>query len=432
MVSMIFFFLCHCFDSCLVEDIQSQRLYEIHAKSIQQCYRQCPWFLQTQQEVEQVRLTEQQSVQNLSAQIVESVMESWQSFWKKLVQQQIEQKRIEQARMLKKQQQIDKEVEQARIAKKQKEARLTIFACRRCSVKFSSNTKFHQHICDHHTKKSKFVVSSSSTSPASPPTSPESITILSDSPKSASQSKILFTFSTSSQSVFFSVDSLKSASQPKVLSISFSTFSTSIFSSNFSSKISSKPSSTAIKISLLSSSASEFVSKHSENTTICPFTPPSTSQKSARMQPTSLYNLSSKFYLTVDDLFRMFVEKSKSIDLQQHQNYQFFSRIFDISKRDFMQMRIIFYFLLVKTTKSEVFTSVHDSIKQSIRTSSSRSSSSRSSSSIRFLFSTSLYFSPVCWRCQEPFVICLFRNWAGPIAARVEILMRRRGRRLFV
>ena len=44
-------------------------------------------------------------------------------------------------------------IEKNRIAKKQKKIRLTIFACKRCSVKFSNNTKLHQHIQNHHQKK---------------------------------------------------------------------------------------------------------------------------------------------------------------------------------------------------------------------------------------------------------------------------------------
>ena len=45
--------------------------------------------------------------------------------------------------------------------KKKKKIRLTIFICKRCFAKFSNNIKFHQHICDYYTKKSKFVVSNS-------------------------------------------------------------------------------------------------------------------------------------------------------------------------------------------------------------------------------------------------------------------------------
>ena len=367
MISISFWslFLCDCFVNDLMFDMIvfkiSQRIYQIH-RNHSLC---CKWYLQAERvrdthtkhdrQVEQARLIEQQS-QNFSAQIIENVMNSWQSIWKKLIQQQIDENRIE-----KKRQETEK-------------IKAEIFACRRCSVKFSNNIKLHQHICDHHTKKSKFVVSNS--------------------------------FTTFSQSIIFLFDSSKSATQSKILSfISSFTFSISIFSSPFTSKrvISSK-------ISSLSGSAPEFVSKHSENTFICSFTSSFISQKSATMRPTflfkSIFKTSSKFYLTIDDLFSMFVEKDMRAKLFAIQNSFFSSDIFVLR-----QTRIISYFLLViKSTKFENFTSVYDSIKQSIRISSSRSFSSRFSFSIRFLFSTSFYFFSVCWRCQKSFVICLFRN----------------------
>ena len=62
-------------------------------------------------------------------------------------QQQIEKTRLVNERA--KQQKI----EQIRIAKKQKKIRLTTFACKRCNAKFSNNTKFHQHVQNHHQKK---------------------------------------------------------------------------------------------------------------------------------------------------------------------------------------------------------------------------------------------------------------------------------------
>ena len=274
--------------------------------------------------------------------------------------------------MLKKQQQTDKKVEEARIAKKRAET----FACRRCSAKYFSNIKLHEHIRDHHAKKSKSV-SNSSISFISSSTSSESIIFLSDSSKSASQSKTL------------SISSF-SLSQSVIVSLNFIS-SISIFSSFFTSKRL-----ISLKRSSLSDFASEFVLKRSESAS-------SISQKSVTMQSTfffkSIFATFTKLYLTMNDLFRRFVEKFKSISLQQHQKHQFFSRIFDISKRDFMQARIIVYFLSIsKSTKFEVFTSVYDSIKQSIRISSSRSSSfsSRFFLSIRFLFSKISYFVSVC------------------------------------
>ena len=61
----------------------------------------------------------------------------------------------EEARLAKERAELlqQQQAEQARIAKEQEEARLTAFACRRCSAKFSSNTKLHIHVQDHHQKK---------------------------------------------------------------------------------------------------------------------------------------------------------------------------------------------------------------------------------------------------------------------------------------
>ena len=431
MISFPFVFLCHCFRDAF-KFVSFQRLYEIH----QDYDFDCEWIRKVrkisdqdydrseieqifrsskQQQIEQVRLVKKrQEVEQ--ARLINKRQETEEiRFYKIYLTRQEQWERDEQARMLKKQQQIDKKVEQARIAKKQKETRLTIFACRRCSVKFSSNTKFHQHICDHHTRKSKFVVSSSSTSSISFFTSSHLTIFLFDNSKSASQSKIL---SISSFSFFQSI----------IFSLNF-TFSTSIFSSSFTSKrvISSK-------FSLFSSSASEFVSNRLEIASIvCSFTFfHISSQKFAHMRSTflfkSIFATLTKLCFTIHDFFNMFAEKNMRAKLFATQNDFCFSNIF-VSR----QARIISYFLFViKSTKFEFFTSMYDSIKQSIRTSSSRFFQFRSSSSIRFLFSTNFYFFSVCWRCQEFFVICLSRNWIDSIVARVEISIKRRERRLFV
>ena len=53
------------------------------------------------------------------------------------------------------------------------------------------------------------------------------------------------------------------------------------------------------------------------------------------------------FYFIIDNLYRMFVENFKSIDLSQHQIRRFFSSNVDFRqsiKRNFIQIRIIFYF----------------------------------------------------------------------------------------
>ena len=207
--------------------------------------------------------------------------------------QQEQWKRNEQTRLLKKQQQIDKKVEKIVITKIKTET----FACKRCSVKFSNNIKFHQHICDHHTKKSKSVVSNS----------------------------FIFSFSFFTsffRSILFSFDSSKFATQSKILFISFFTFSISIISFFFTSKriISSKRSS-------FSNFASEFVSKRSKNASQIYY------QKLVTMRSTFFCNLLSKFYFTIDDLFSMFVEKFMKTKLFAIQNSFFFQTFSFFVKR---------------------------------------------------------------------------------------------------
>ena len=250
------------------------------------------------------------------------------------------------------------------------------FACKRCFVRFSSNIKLHKHIRNHHAKS---VVSS-------------------------------FTSSSTSSELIIFLDDISKFSQSKILSF---TLSISIFSSFFTSKFLS-----------LSNFASEFVFKRSESASLTSSV--SSSQKFASVRSTSL----SKSYLIIDDLFKMFVEKlkrTKSFVIQQS--------LLSSDVSVVRQARIISYFLSIsKSTKIEVFSSVHDSMKQSIRSSFSRFSIRSSSyfSSTQFSFWTNFYFSFVCWRCQESFVICLSRNWVDFIATRVEISVRRRERRLFL
>ena len=122
---------------------------------------------------------------------------------------------------------------------------------------------------------------------------------------------------------------------------------------------------------------------------------------------------SSRLYLTVNDLYHMFVEKSNSFDLQRHQMRSFSSKIHDKcsfkNNCDLIQTRITSYFHATissafKTIKFEAFSAMHASIKQSIRISSSRISRFFSFS-IRFHFSTFSRSFSVCRHCQKRFVI---------------------------
>ena len=325
---------------------------------------------------------------------------------KRYMQQEQEQK-IEQVRLIKQQQQIEQKLlEEVRIAKIKAET----FACKRCFAKYFSNIKFHEHIRDHHAKRSKFDVSSTS----------------------------IASFSTSSHSIVFSFDTSNlvttSKSQQTIITLSNTssfTSSHSIISSSFTSKR--VFSSISSKRSSLSNFASEFVSKRSKNAFFCSLTSFSTFafMRSTFFIIKSIFVIFTKFYLTIIDFFNMFAEKFMKAKLFSSQN-SFFSS--DISV--FRQARIIFYFLFIfasKSTKFEVFTAMHVSMKQSIRATSSRSSfrSSSFSFSTRFSFSTTFYFSSVCWHCQASFVIYLHNNECLRVAEKVKIFVKRRERRLF-
>ena len=293
----------------------------------------------------------------------------------------IEQKRFEE------QQEIERQkVEEVRIAKIKAKA----FACRRCSAKYSNNTKLHEHVRNHHAKKSKSAISSVATSLS---TSSQSIVVLpSTSSPSTSSHSITFLFDISNL-----VTTSKSQQTIVALSnISSSTSSHSIISSPSTSKRIFSP--TSSKRSSLSSFASEFVSKRSKNAFLCSLTSSSTFafMRSTFLIIKSIFATLTKLYLTIIDLFNMFAGKFMRAKLFSNQNSSFSS---DISV--LRQARIIFYFLFIsvsKSTKFETFTAVHASMKQSIRATSSRSSFRPSpfSSSTRFSFSTTSYFFLVC------------------------------------
>ena len=119
--------LCRCFSSMsdIVESMSLQRLYELHRKFS----FKCSWFVQSNEAVQR-----QSTVQALQQQQHQQTIQHQQ-------QQQTEE------------------------AFRSTEA----FDCRRCSASFASNTKLHQHIRDHHAKKSKIsTVISTSISTSSP------------------------------------------------------------------------------------------------------------------------------------------------------------------------------------------------------------------------------------------------------------------------
>ena len=89
-----------------------------------------------------------------------------------------------QARMYAEQEARNAELKAKEKARLQAEeaARLEAFACRRCSAKFASNTKLHEHVRDHHTK------SPPPTPPASPKLSLSAITSIQIAPASPTPS----------------------------------------------------------------------------------------------------------------------------------------------------------------------------------------------------------------------------------------------------
>ena len=263
--------------------------------------------------------------------------------------------------------QLTKQKEEARLAKKRAEG----YTCRRCkTAKFDSNTKLHEHIRTRHAKKPKSVVSPASES--SPSTPPRSIT---SSPPSSPQSVAESPATPPTSPKLLSL-SMPAPEIVRERSESTSPFEISSVSSSVATprkpiswtEIASRPV-VAPKPSRLPIATSKSVCKPLENASIaCP----STSSRISTSRP----------YLTVDDLFRMFAGKPSPFGLQRHQMRSFSPKAVgqcsprSKSKCGFIQSRITSYFHAMissasKSTKFEAFSAVHVSVKQSTRTSSS-------------------------------------------------------------
>ena len=295
--------------------------------------------------------------------------------------------------------QLTKQKKKARLIKKRAEE----YTCKRCkhSIKFDNNIKFHEHIRTRHAKKSKFASSQSIVS------------------FFTSSQSMIFSFSVSSSQSIISSFFASSKLIIKSLATSFSEISSDFSSAATSRKSISwakivSRSVTASKFSRLSIATLKSMCKFSKNANVvCSFA-------------SSRTFTSSRFYLIVNDLYRMFVEKSSSFDLQSSQNKSLFSRSLEkcnIRSNDFIQTRITSYFnatisFAFKTIKFEAFSAVHASIKQSIRISFSRTF--RFSSSMRFSFSTFSRSFSVCRHCQERSVIYRFIDWVMPNVSKVE------------
>ena len=160
--------------------------------------------------------------------------------------------------------------------------------CKRCKQNFNFNNKFHEHIRQHHARKSvkDFVFR-------------------------------VFTFEFAYKIVEKSTDICSSVSQSASF-ISFATSRSQIFSAKIVSRfISSNDSNFSIATHKITSKFVKIASINDFFTQFATFS--------------SMFRKSiSKSHFTIHDLFRMFVEKFKSLNLRQHHNRRFSQQNFDI------------------------------------------------------------------------------------------------------
>ena len=244
------------------------------------------------------------------------------------------QKRIEKARLKKKQQNKKKRIQkkQARLARKQREKqarfekkiekarikkeRAKVFVCKRCFVKFSNNIKFYQHVQNYHQKKFKSISFEISTLNEIVLFIFKKLTLFVTFSQIFSKSSIISSFISSliSLSTFFII---------LFVFILFATFHATSKKQIFWAKIISK--SISSKSLRLSFSMFEFL----RNVSILLF-----------------IFLITRFYITMNDLFVMFVEKSKLLNLSYRQKHTFFQHHWRFNKFFiFCQTQITSYFL---------------------------------------------------------------------------------------
>ena len=194
--------------------------------------------------------------------------------------------------------------------------------CKQCEEVFKSKNKFHEHIRQHHTKKIVKTMKSRFNRERN-----KSLTI--SSTISQTISTISFKTTTTKFSIF-----------------RFVTFSERSRNSSISFVIFATIASTTSKRSHFSLFTLKFTSKFARIALISLFISFATFSSKLRKSI-------SKFYFTIDDLIRMFVEKFKSFDLQQHQNRRFSSQNSDV-RRFVYQSRIIVYFLFAINQKISI------------------------------------------------------------------------------
>ena len=222
--------------------------------------------------------------------------------------------------------------------------------CKHCEQNFNFKNKLHEHIREHHVSKSiaSFI----------------SFITFENSNLRVSTSE--FTYK------------LKKKSTITCSSVSFASSILSATSRNqiFSAKIASR--SVSSKCSNLFIATLNITSKSMKKLSINSFTFSTSSFRTS-------VSKHQKFYFIIDDLIRMFREKSKSFDLSQHQKRRSSSRSFDI----FYQSRIIVYFLFAVNQK----TSINQNLKNSNSKNFKQHTFAKSISLCRFALSEKSIFS---------------------------------------
>ena len=182
--------------------------------------------------------------------------------------------------------------------------------CKHCKQNFNFNNKFHEHIREHHARKSVILKSSDFR-----------VFAFESAYKIKKKSTIICSF------VSFASFILFATSRSQI-------FSTKMFSRFVSSKDSN-----------LSIATHKISSKSMKNAVVnCSLIFSSISSHISVQEYEKFYI--QKFYLIVNDLHRMFDEKSKSCDLKQHHNRHFFSQNSDIRQFHFSFSSIKSHFII--------------------------------------------------------------------------------------
>ena len=204
--------------------------------------------------------------------------------------------------------------------------------CKQCDEAFESNNKFHEHVRQHHAAKKIIKIASR---------------------RSFNREKDKSSTTISTPNSLTSPTSFKTTTK---FSISRSvTLSERSRNSSTSLVTSAAIASATPKRSRLSLSTFKLTSKSAKTASVCSLTSLATSP--------SMLRKPQKSHLTIDDLIRMFREKSRSFDLTQHQNRHLFSR----SPRTLYQSRIIAYFLPAVYQKTPITQSLKSSKSKSFQ-----------------------------------------------------------------